>query len=372
MKITFPYMGPTTAYKKVLEFLGHDVIIPPKPSQRTIDLGVKYSPEFACFPFKVIMGSYLEAIELGADTVVTSGGCGPCRAGFYGEVHKRILHNLGYDVNFIIFDSIFKGFRSFKNNFNAIRNHTPIGRLLRDLPLCWQMIKALDAFEKEIKVKRAYEITPGRLSKVWMEIQDLFDKAYTKPAFLEACKKGRELIDSVPLREVAPDERIRIGVVGEILVTMEPTVNMEVESQLNTMGVEVENIHCITEWLRHNTRPKIFGKSHAQKMIDLGAQYVQHAIGGHHQENVGSMVDFKRRGFDGIVHLMPFGCLPELVTQSASAKLSKDLDMPILTLTIDEQTGQANNTTRLEAFIDLVKNKKSQQHRESSMERASA
>ena len=55
---------------------------------------------------------------------------------------------------------------------------------------------------------------------------------------------------------------------------------------------------------------------------------------------------------------MPFACLPELVTQSMIPKTSGDLDIPILTLAIDEQTGVANILTRLEAFIELVKNNK--------------
>ena len=70
MRVTFPYMGTTIIYKKLLELLGHEVIEPPIPSQRTIDLGVKNSPEFACYPLKVILGSYIEAIELGATTIV--------------------------------------------------------------------------------------------------------------------------------------------------------------------------------------------------------------------------------------------------------------------------------------------------------------
>ena len=29
-----------------------------------LDLGTKYAPEFACIPFKILLGSYLEAIDL--------------------------------------------------------------------------------------------------------------------------------------------------------------------------------------------------------------------------------------------------------------------------------------------------------------------
>ncbi|GBF10480.1 2-hydroxyacyl-CoA dehydratase [Tepidibacillus sp. HK-1] len=87
--------------------------------------------------------------------------------------------------------------------------------------------------------------------------------------------------------------------------------------------------------------------------------YIEIEIGGHAKQSVGSIVDFKDRGFDGIIHLMPFGCLPELVTQSVVPKVAKENNIPILTLSLDEQTGQANSRTRIEAFIDLVKNMKS-------------
>ncbi|HLV10278.1 MAG TPA: 2-hydroxyacyl-CoA dehydratase, partial [Halanaerobiales bacterium] len=64
------------------------------------------------------------------------------------------------------------------------------------------------------------------------------------------------------------------------------------------------------------------------------------------------------RGFDGVIHLKPFGCLPELITQSILDKISLDLDIPILSLSIDEQTANANTITRVEAFLDMVRYKK--------------
>ena len=57
MKISFPYMGCVTGYKKLLELLGHEVIMPEKPSQRTVNLGVLNSPEFICYPFKIILAA---------------------------------------------------------------------------------------------------------------------------------------------------------------------------------------------------------------------------------------------------------------------------------------------------------------------------
>lgn len=78
-------------------------------------------------------------------------------------------------------------------------------------------------------------------------------------------------------------------------------------------------------------------------------------------ENTGRIIDFGEKGYDGVIHLMPFGCLPELITRSMIPKLSEQYDMPILSVSMDEQTGEANLQTRLEAFVDLCRSKKHEQ-----------
>ena len=50
--------------------------------------------------------------------------------------------------------------------------------------------------------------------------------------------------------------------------------------------------------------------------------------------------------------------IKEIVAQNILPKVSKQEDIPILELVLDEQTGKAGNITRIEAFIDLVKRKK--------------
>ena len=88
---------------------------------------------------------------------------------------------------------------------------------------------------------------------------------------------------------------------------------------------------------------------------------MKRAIGGECIETVGDTVYGARNGIDGIVHIMPFSCMPEIVAQNILPKVSKNEDIPILELVLDEQTGKAGNITRIEAFIDLVKRKKMRQ-----------
>ncbi|MCJ7610893.1 MAG: CoA protein activase, partial [Candidatus Aminicenantes bacterium] len=83
-----------------------------------------------------------------------------------------------------------------------------------------------------------------------------------------------------------------------------------------------------------------------------------HEIGGHGQINVAAAVDFARNGFDAVLHFFPFTCLPEIIAKTVFVRIAEELDIPILSISIDEQTGQAGMQTRLEALIELAWSKK--------------
>ena len=358
MKISFPCMGTTVIYKKLLRLLGHEVIEPPNPSQHTIDLGVKYSPEFACFPLKVIMGSYIEAIELGATTIVTSGGHGPCRAGFYGETHHRMLKNMGYDVDVIVFDDYKRDFSGTIKNVLKIKNRKSLKCVWESLKTVYFMAKSMDRIEKRIQSIRAYEIKRGDCNNSWERIKNIYDEVKSVEDVKKAEKECNNILDSIKTVEIQDSNRIRIGIVGEIYVVMEQTINLNIEEMLGNMGAEVERSQYISEWIDFNLLPRWLTKPHELEILKKGEKYIEEIIGGHAKQTVGHIVDYAERGFDGVIHLMPFACLPELVSQSIIPAIMKEHDIPVLTLSIDEQTGLANTQTRIEAFLDLVKNRK--------------
>ena len=51
--------------------------------------------------------------------------------------------------------------------------------------------------------------------------------------------------------------------------------------------------------------------------------------------------------------------MPEIVTRSFIPQLSKNHDIPVLSLVLDEHTGEAGFHTRIEAFIDMLIRRKS-------------
>ncbi len=358
MKISFPNMGQTTAYRKLVEFFGHEAIMPERPTQRTFDLGVLHSPEFICYPAKVIAGTYIEACEKGAEIIVSSGGSGPCRAGMYCEVHRRILKKLGYNTEILVFDSMFKAPGYFLRQIKRLKNGRPLFKVLHYGLFVIKMMEYLDNIEKIIKVKRAYEVNTGDFDRYLKEVNTMFYNTNSKKELKKAYTKALSMLEEIPLSEKDEDKKLRIGIVGEIFVVMDSATNMNIESRLNALGAEVESSQYISDWIYHNVTPEVFSHDKTHKMHIAGKKYTTCNCGGHHLGNVGWIEDYAKRGFDGVVHLMPFGCLPELVTRSMISSLSEEFGIPILSMSIDEQNGEANTQTRLEAFADLCAGRK--------------
>ncbi len=351
-------MGQTTAYRKLVEFFGHEAIMPERPTQRTFDLGVLHSPEFICYPAKVIAGTYIEACEKGAEIIVSSGGSGPCRAGMYCEVHRRILKKLGFNTEILVFDSMFKAPGYFIKQILRLKNGKPFISFLSYGLYVIKMMEYLDNIEKAIKIKRAYEVNKGDFDKYLKKVNDMFYATNNKKELKIAYDKALKMLEEIPTQEKPEDKKLRIGIVGEIFVVMDSATNMNIESRLNALGAEVESSQYISDWIYHNVTPTVFAKDKTHRMHIEGKKYTTCNCGGHHLGNVGWIEDYAKRGFDGIIHLMPFGCLPELVTRSMISSLSEEFGIPILSMSIDEQNGEANTQTRLEAFMDLCAGRK--------------
>ncbi|MFW6281814.1 MAG: acyl-CoA dehydratase activase-related protein [bacterium] len=357
MRISFPYMGTTLIFAKLFELLGHDIVMPPKPTKKTIELGVKYSPEFACFPFKVIMGTYIETLEKDVDIIVTSGGHGPCRAGYYGELHKKILSNIGHEVEIYVFDEIKRDYKLFLNQVKVLKGEKSWFAVLKTLRTVYLMTKSIDKINKIVCKKRAYASDKRLLTRIWQSVLEDYSNIKNNKDIKNVEKEALDKINNLSYDFSPDDERIKIGIVGEIYVVMESSVNNNIEEILNTYGVEVERAHYLSSYIDDSLLPFV-GKE-GKEISRKAEEYIEIVIGGHAKESVGHIIDYKEKGYDGIIHLKPFGCLPEIITQSMLDNLSEKLNIPILSLSIDEQTARANMMTRLEAFIDFIKYQKS-------------
>jgi predicted nucleotide-binding protein (sugar kinase/HSP70/actin superfamily) len=102
----------------------------------------------------------------------------------------------------------------------------------------------------------------------------------------------------------------------------------------------------------------ILKRKHHQIAIKKAKPFLKYPLGGKARESIGSAIMFKEEGWDGMIHLYPFTCMPEIISRSILPEISRKYDLPILSLVLDEHTGEAGLKTRLEAYVDLLDRKK--------------
>ena len=125
--ITFPRLGEeyTKQIVKSFEILDLNIVLPPKITDKTIKLGVKYSPDMMCFPYKVTLGNFIEALDKGANTLLMYDTCGQCRFRHYFKLQDFVLKDLGYNFDMLAFNKrnfipVFKKL-SGKSSFAVVR-----------------------------------------------------------------------------------------------------------------------------------------------------------------------------------------------------------------------------------------------------------
>ncbi len=144
-------------------------------------------------------------------------------------------------------------------------------------------------------------------------------------------------------------------------MVLEPYANLEIEKTLGEMGVEVERSIYLGHWIKDHLLPKKFGSGERETIIKAASDYLDHFVGGHGLESVGQTILYAQNNFDGIVHIFPFTCTPEIVAQSILPEVSKDFRIPLISFSLDEHSGRAGFITRLEAFLDLLHQKREQE-----------
>jgi predicted nucleotide-binding protein (sugar kinase/HSP70/actin superfamily) len=360
MKISFPNMGPNwVAFKTLFECLDLEVIVPDPTNRAAIKVGVKYSPEFVCFPFKATLGDFKNALDKGADTLVMAIDCGPCRFGFYASVQERLLRDMGYDnFNLIPLD------QADLLQFHWVKSLEEISGL-EGLAKYPKFVKAVMFFLKKAKLLadiqtaeglfRAYERNQGDTTRTVKDLLNHLDQTNTLPEL----RKFQSFIKDA-FRQLDVDKSrhpMRTAISGEIHISLEPYVNLDVRRKLGEMGVEIHQNLSLWDWVAH----KFHLNYHRKWLEHLSRPHVPMDIGGECVWVLGEYIDRARNGFNSMVHCYPHLCMPEITARTIiTNKLKRMYDLPIIFFSFDEQSGQEGFRTRLEAFVDLMQSRREQ------------
>lgn len=354
MIISVPHCGSIQYMAKdACERLGLGYVEAPNYSERTVDIGVSISPEHVCFPCKVLIGSAVESLEAGADTLITAAGFGPCRFNYFAEIERRILEREGYDFRIITFDGPREAPLAFYRNMRSVvpASSRRIGGMIKEMALVLRKGWAYDEIDKAAGAMRALELEEGATDLAAGECLSMLDAARTRREIEEARRATRERFARVQVDRHRP--HLKVGVVGEMLMAMEPYFNFDVVRWLTRRGAVVECAQHSSDIFTPLGRNPVLGCS-SDEIRSAASPYLCCDVGGHGYVSVGATVMFARRGFDAVVHLFPFTCLPEVIAKTIFVRVSNEFGMPILSMSIDEQTGRTGMQTRLEALVDLA------------------
>lgn len=345
------------AYAQVLRRLGVEVLVPPRPSRRSLEIGSRHAPEFACLPFKMSLGNMKEALDLGATDIMTYGGKGPCRFGYYHCIQEEILRDLGYKFHMGATDEPDK-LSSMLKTIGEMSGLDSKKKVYKIFFFMMMRLAAADYAHRRACCQRPREVGRGATDKAYYRALEMIDAS---KGFLDLWwtrQKVKRLFSRIKTQK--RKEEIKVGLVGELFMVEEPFANFEIERKLGEAGVYVERGIYLSQWLNERFRFEPLARRETQYAMGLARGYMHHTAGGESVISVGKTIDFARRRFDGVIHLMPFTCMPEIVAQSILTKISRDYKFPVLTLIIDEHTSEVGFNTRLEAFVDLLRRRKKQ------------
>jgi predicted nucleotide-binding protein (sugar kinase/HSP70/actin superfamily) len=359
MRVTFPRLGTMHIFcKAIAETAGIPYVVPPITSRKTLALGVRNSNECICLPFKVILGNFIEALQRGADTIVMVGSGPPCRLGLYDLVHKVILEDLGLNYRWLTIPP--------RLTWKAVmKNHEETKTLRKELTLRnyltfpyalyigWRKMLATEQLERLAMAVRAREAIKGSTQRNLQHALRMLDQARSRHEITEAVRAGGRIIRAT---EQDPGRHpFRVAIVGELYTVMDPEINGGVEQRLGELGAAVTR----SSWFStHINRSLGMGREQKRERLHFyqaSQEYLGYDVGAECNVSVGETVVRAQEGYDGVVHLMPFACMPETTAAAVLKQVSRDYHIPVLTLTLDEQDVESRIQTLLEAFVDMLR-----------------
>ena len=404
--IVAPQMSPIhfSLVESVIRSGGYKFDILKHASREDVETGLKYVNNDACYPAIMVIGQLVDAILEGkydpdhtALAITQTGGM--CRATNYFGLIRKALVDAGYPQIPVIAIST----QGIEDNpgFKA----TPA--------LLHRAIKALiigDLLMKCLYRVRPYEVTPGSANKLyhtWDTIvrETLEHHGHSKTArkfigkgYLPYPTLVKEIVksfDALPLKD--EPRKVRVGVVGEILVKYQPDANNHVVDVIESQDCEAV-VPGIMEFM--TTRPYIsdwnehylgmggskIGYALMRKGLDLYNAPVREAISLAHGKfsqdlpmpelvkkagevtSVGvqagegwlltaEILELIESGCPNVVCAQPFACLPNHVTGRGMFGKIRRLypEANIVSIDYDPGASEANQLNRIKLMISAAK-----------------
>ena len=312
---------------------------------------------------------------------------GPCRFGQYSALQRDILDRAGLTELEIISPNAENSYQGFGDHPMKLRQ------------LGWQGLVAVDLLQKLVHRYRPYELNQGQTDQIYQQCLEQVVAAIRAgggKGVVEAMQYAATCFEALPVDRARP--RPRIGLVGEIYLRFNTFSNQDIIRQVEAAGGEVVLatmmewfyftnwfykafsqavgryvdffLICLTDQYQQRQERKLVKpvarllrsaeahdrsphpyESPMKPLMDSVRRYYEPYLATEAVLSMGKAIEFARSGLCGILNVMPFSCMPGIITAGMAPRLRADLNnIPWLDVVYDAQGG-TNIKTRLEAFI---------------------
>lgn len=393
--ILFPQMSPVhfEFLESAMRASGYNLVLLRKCTKKTVETGLKYVNNDACYPSILVIGQLIEALESGKydlnnTSVIISQTGGGCRATNYIGFLRKALKDAGFaNIPVISFNvSGLEKMPGFKINLNMV------DKLLKGVIYG-------DLLQKLLNRNKPYEIHKG-------ESEELYNKWIEKGRTLTAKSTIKQFRDSIyemvnDFEKIEIDTSIKkpkVGVVGEILIKYHPFGNNNIVKMLEDEGAEV----IVPDFMGF-VKFVICNKIISDKLIKTGhfkaslfkivlkfiniceydattalknskknympscdilslSKKVEKVLSAGNQTGEGwfltaEMLEFIEHGVSNIVCVQPFACLPNHVVGKGVIKTIRNLypEANIAPVDYDPGASVSNQVNRIKLLLTVAK-----------------
>lgn len=399
--ILCPQMAPIhfELLETAMQSCGYNLVLLRDCTQKTVETGLKYVNNDACYPSILVTGQMIEALQSGKydlnkTALIMSQTGGGCRATNYIGFIRKALKDAGFENIPVI-------------SFNFVGMEKVSGFKLT-IPLLEKLLKCVlyaDLLQKMLTKNRAYELNNGETQKLfdaWMsKCKTLIIKSNTKE-FKQSIYDIVNDFEKIQLNTII--QKPRVGIVGEVLIKYHPFGNNFAADMLEKEGAEVilpdfmgfikfMATHKITFNTLLKTTPTIAKISKAAiKLIDIMEKDIKIALAQskkgylppcdiwHLEEKVkdvlsignqtgegwfltAEMIEYIEHDIPNIICVQPFACLPNHVVGKGVIKTIREKypTANISPVDYDPGASESNQANRIKLLMTVAKDNLKQQ-----------
>ena len=364
---------------------GHDFRILPEGGRDSVELGLNYVNNDACYPAMIVVGQFLNALRSGkydpknTDCFYAQTG-GSCRASNYVPLLRRALDDAGFDeVRVLAVNSQGK---------NSVSFHLSPRVILRSA-------KAMvygDLLMRLLLRTRPYELRSGETMGVYDAWSSKYREMIIKGSALSFSSFVRETVADFNRISVSGIEKPKVGIVGEILVKYHSGANERLVDLIESSGgeavmtdiasfllyclfdpvyryrslsgslcsavagrVAIAAVEIIRKPVRDALRGTRFGRLHdIYSLADKASSVVSCANqAGEGWLLTAEMISLIESGVKKIICVQPFACLPNHITGKGVIKeLRRRYNgTSLLALDYDPGTSSVNQMNRIRLLM---------------------